>query len=127
ELTVGDDSPTAPGLIDELAKSRLVTIDDGSVQLAHEALIAFWPRLAGWLAEGREGLRVQHRLSDAAAEWARLERDPAALYRGTPLAVAGAWARQDAGVAGLTPLEREFLDASITAENATQAATVRSA
>jgi WD40 repeat protein len=126
-LAAGDDSATAPGLIDKLAKSRLVTTDDGSVQLAHEALITFWPRLAGWLAEDREGLRVQRRLSGAAAEWARLERDPAALYRGTPLAVAGAWARQDAGLTGLTPLEREFLDASITAENATQAAAARAA
>ena len=127
ELAAGDDSATASALVDKLAKSRLVTTDDGSVQLAHEALITFWPRLAGWLAEDRESLRVQRRLSGAAAEWARLERDPAALYRGTPLAVAGTWAGQDAGLTALTPLEREFLDMSIAAENATRAAAIRSA
>ena len=114
-------------LIETLVRTRLVTIDDGSVQLAHEALIRHWPRLAEWLAEGRDDLRVQRRLSDAAAEWARLGRDPAALYRGTPLAAARVQAGQDVGRAGLTRVEREFLDASDAAEAAVQAATLRTA
>jgi WD40 repeat protein len=117
----------ASALVEKLARARLVTVDEGSVQLAHEALIRFWPRLAEWLAEGRDGLRVQRRVSDAAAEWARQGRDPALLYRGTPLAAARTWGDRDAGLTGLTSAEQEFLDASSAAEAAGQAAAIRAA
>jgi WD40 repeat protein len=127
ELTAGDDPDAGAALLDRLAQARLVTIDDGSVQLAHEALIRFWPRLADWLGESRDGLRVQRRASDAATEWARLGRDPAALYRGTPLAVAQAWAERDAHLTGLTHVEQEFLDASSAAEVAGRGAAIRAA
>ncbi|HEX6522007.1 MAG TPA: hypothetical protein VF070_18675 [Streptosporangiaceae bacterium] len=127
ELAADDDPATTATLTETLVRARLVTIDEGSVQLAHEALIRFWPRLADWLAEGRDGLRVQRRLSDAASEWARLDRDPAALYRGTPLAVARTWAEQDAGLTGLTSVEREFLAASTDAEQTDRTAAVRAA
>ncbi|MBV9445400.1 MAG: hypothetical protein JO345_05830 [Streptosporangiaceae bacterium] len=127
ELAAGDDPATTATLIETLVQARLVTIDEGSVQLAHEALIRFWPRLADWLAEGRDGLRTQRRLSDAASEWARLGRDPAALYRGTPLAVARTWAERDAGLTGLTPVELEFLNASTTAEESGRTAAARTA
>ena len=117
----------ADALVEKLARARLVTVDDDSVQLAHEALIRQWPRLSEWLADSRDGLRVQRRLADAAREWARLGRDPAALYRGTPLAVARAWDARDGGPGGLTAVEREFLDASSAAQAAAQAAAVRAA
>jgi WD40 repeat protein len=125
ELAGGDDPAAVGSLVERLARARLLTVDDGSVQLAHVALIRYWPRLAEWLAEGREHLRVQRRVSDAAAEWLRLRRDPAVLYRGTPLAVAQAWAERDAGLTGLTGMEREFLDASGAAEAAGRTAAVR--
>ena len=125
ELVLGTDPVTAAMLVDRLAQARLVTVDDGSVQLAHEALIRFWPRLAGWLAEGREAIRIQRRLADAAAEWARHGGDPAVLYRGTPLAVARAWAERDADLTGLTPGEQDFLDASGAAEDAARTAVTR--
>ena len=70
-------------------------------------------------------MRVQRRVSDAAAEWASLGRDPAALYRGTPLAVAQAWAEQDADLTGMTGVEREFLDASSAAQAAGQVVAIR--
>ncbi len=127
ELAAGDDPAATAAMTETLVRARLVTMDDGSVQLAHEALIRFWPRLAEWLAEGRDGLRVQRRLSDAASEWARLGRDPATLYRGTPLALARAWADQDAGLTGLAPCEQEFLDASDAAEAASRTAVIRGA
>jgi WD domain, G-beta repeat len=127
ELVVGTDPGTAATLVERLAQARLVTTDDGAVQLAHEALIKFWPRLAEWLAESRTDLRVQRRLAAAAAEWSRLGHDPAALYRGTPLAVARAWAERDAGLTGLTGAEQDFLDASVAAQDAARATTIRAA
>src|SRR5207247_6247576 len=45
-------------LLDKLVQARLVTVDEKTVQFAHEALIREWPRLRGWLNEDRESLRV---------------------------------------------------------------------
>ncbi len=127
ELVLGTDPGTATMLVDRLAQARLVTADDGSVQLAHEALIRYWPRLTDWIAESREDLRVQRRLADAAAEWSGQGHDPAALYRGTRLAVARSWAERDADLTGLTQGEQHFLDASRAAEDADRAAVTRAA
>jgi WD40 repeat protein len=124
ELAAGDPRVAAE-LLERLVHARLVTTDEGAVQLAHEALIQCWPRLAEWLAEGREGLRIRRRLSGAAAEWTGYGRDPAALYRGTPLAVTREWATRDAGPDGLTARERQFLDASTTAADTERAAARR--
>jgi hypothetical protein len=43
-----------------MADKRLVTMDEGSAEVAHEALIREWPRLRAWLDEDREGLRFPH-------------------------------------------------------------------
>jgi WD40 repeat protein/DNA-binding SARP family transcriptional activator len=93
-----------------LTDQRLLTTSEGTVEVAHEALLREWPRLRGWIEEDREGLRIQRRLTAAAKEWDSVDRDTDALYRGSRLGEALDWrARDDA-----TPnsLEREFLDAS---------------
>jgi Novel STAND NTPase 1/WD domain, G-beta repeat len=116
DLAAGDDPGQVAALVDRLACCRLVTVDDGGVRIAHEALIRHWPRLAGWLADSRDGLRIQRRLAAAAATWEGFSRDSGVLYRGTPLAVASAWADHDSDLTGLSRLERDFLDASAAAE-----------
>ncbi|PAZ14101.1 hypothetical protein CLM62_21955 [Streptomyces sp. SA15] len=78
--------PGARDVLERLAAARLVTLDGDRVELAHEALITGWPRLAGWIDEDRERLREQRRLDEAARAWAELGHDPGALYRGTRLA-----------------------------------------
>jgi WD40 repeat protein/DNA-binding SARP family transcriptional activator len=93
-----------------LADARLVTMSEGTAEVAHEALIRQWPQLREWLDEGRERLRLHRQLTEAAQGWQELERDPGALYRGTRLARAGAWIEEQAPQ--LNPLEREFLDTS---------------
>jgi transcriptional regulator with XRE-family HTH domain len=65
-----------------LTDARLITIDEHTVTVAHEALIRHWPRLRNWLEAGRQDLVVHRRLTAATAEWARLQRDDSALYRG---------------------------------------------
>lgn len=126
----------AQDVLERLVVARLVTLDGDTVELAHEALITGWPRLAGWIEEGRDRLRTQRRLGEAARAWEELERDPGALYRGTRLARAEElFARQpDDGLTrpeqpddDLTPLERAFLTASLAARDAEQEAETRTA
>jgi len=97
-----------------LADARLVTIGEGTVEVAHEALIRHWPTLRAWLNEDREGRLLHRRLTEAAHEWEVTGHDAALLFRGTRLAGASDWAL--AHNAELNELEREFLSASREAE-----------
>lgn len=98
-----------------LADARLVSLDAGTVEVAHEALIRHWPRLRGWIETDSAGLLTHRRLSDAAREWDTLHREHGALYRGARLAAAGEWAREHTNE--LSELEREFLTASHRSEH----------
>jgi len=68
-----------------LTARRLITADDGSVTVAHEARIQGWPRLRGWLAEDRDLLRAHRRLTEAATEWDHHGREPSFLCAGARL------------------------------------------
>lgn len=115
------DHPDAGVVLERLAQARLITLDKDSVQISHEALIRRWPRLRDWLGADRERLRLHRRLTEAAAGWQSLGRDPGALYRGARLHMT----RDLAGDPELTPREREFLEASLSAEQAEQTAAAR--
>jgi WD40 repeat protein/transcriptional regulator with XRE-family HTH domain len=93
-----------------LADARLITTDQDTAEVAHEALIREWPTLRGWLEEDREGLRLHHRLTEAALEWDALGRDVGSLYRGARLAQALEWAASHPDDVNL--LEQAFLEAS---------------
>jgi WD40 repeat protein/class 3 adenylate cyclase len=108
----GPDERETTAIIGQLVDARLVTVDEGSVQLAHEALIREWPQLRGWLDEDRAALRLHRHLTAAADAWVLAGRDPGELYRGQRLAAATEWR---ASGAALSTTEVEFLDAS-TAE-----------
>ncbi len=86
-------------------------MDDRWVDVSHEALIRGWPRLRQWIDEDRAGLRVHRRLTEAAQEWQRLNRDEGVLYRGARLAEALEW--RERNEAALNELERDFLNASV--------------
>ncbi|WP_328285639.1 nSTAND1 domain-containing NTPase [Streptomyces sp. GQFP] len=121
ELETGPDDAA---VVERLAAARLITLSEDTVELAHEALITGWPRLAEWIEQDRERLRAQRRLGEAARAWEELGRDPGALYRGTRLA------RAEELFAGrpddeLTRAERAFLTASLAGRDADHAAEVR--
>ena len=61
--------PDAARALAVLTESRLLTVDEGAVEVAHEALLSEWPRLRAWLEEDAEGRRLHHHLIDAAREW----------------------------------------------------------
>ena len=89
-----------------LTDSRLVTADEGTLEVAHEALLREWPRLRAWLEEDAEGRRLHQHLINAAREWQAGGRDPGELYRGARLAAALDWAAGHEG--DLNVLEREL-------------------
>ena len=102
--------PDSTGVLDALADSRLVTVDDESAEVAHEALLREWPRLRSWLEEDAEGRRLQAHLIHAARDWDAGGRDPGELYRGARLASALDWEADHEP--DLNEREREFVSAS---------------
>ena len=93
-----------------LADSRLVTVSEGSVEVAHEALLREWPRLRDWIEEDTEGRRLRRHITQAATEWDAAGRDQGELYRGARLAAALDWTADHA--LDLNELEREFVTQS---------------
>ncbi|WP_188079110.1 helix-turn-helix domain-containing protein [Actinotalea subterranea] len=104
--------PDEAGIVAALVDARLLTTDHGQVRLAHEALLRAWPRLATWIENDRDALRVHTRLAEAARHWAEAGHDADLLFRGVHLEAALAPAAQGRA---LTAGERAFLGAS-TAE-----------
>ncbi|MFG3255979.1 DNA-binding protein [Streptomyces sp. NPDC048172] len=108
----GEDPDTAL-VLERLTRARLLTLDEDTVDLAHEALITSWPRLRAWIEEDRARLRAHRRLTEAARTWEELARDPGALYRGSRLAaVEERFAGLPVDDGELSRLERDFLAAS---------------
>ena len=93
---------------DRLTDRRLLTVSDGAVEVAHEALLREWPRLRGWLEEDVQGRRLQRQIGDAARAWDADARDSGGLYRGARLAAALDWAAGHEPELNAT--ERAFLD-----------------
>jgi WD40 repeat protein/DNA-binding SARP family transcriptional activator len=107
------------GVLSQLAADRLVTIDDGEAEVAHEALLREWPRLRTWLDEDAEGRRLHRQLAAAARDWDTDDRDASELYRGARLVSTADWADEHAN--DLNNREREFLAASQSAAEAESA------
>jgi DNA-binding SARP family transcriptional activator/WD40 repeat protein/energy-coupling factor transporter ATP-binding protein EcfA2 len=97
-------------LIEQLVAARLVTSDDGVLELTHEALARVWPRLRGWLDDDVEGQRMLHHLSAAADAWDSMGRPASELYRGVRLARIRDWRAGSSTT--LTDTEQAFLAAS---------------
>ena len=122
EMTLGN--ADVQDVLDALVEARLVTADDGSVEVAHEALLREWPRMRNWLEEERDARRLEAHLHAAAQEWAAGGRDPGDLYRGARLSALLDW---QAGHPGeLAPVEDEFVAASrVESERELQAQRLR--
>ncbi len=109
ELVHADDRAGVAALA-VLTDRRLVVARADDLGIAHEALLTGWPRLRGWLEDGRARAAVLARLATTTAAWEQSDRDPAELYRGTRLQAALDTAA--ASPDDLAPLEREFLTES---------------
>jgi DNA-binding SARP family transcriptional activator len=96
-----------------LTDARLVTVAEGTAEVAHEALLHEWPRLRTWLEDDAEGRKLHRQVTQSSHTWDEGGRDAADLYRGARLTAALEWAEPHE--ADLNDLEREFLRASRTA------------
>jgi WD40 repeat protein len=108
-----DADPDRARVLDLLVRARLVTADESTVELAHEAAARAWPRLRAWLEDDAAGQRLMHHLTSASEEWERLGRPSSELYRGARLEAALEW--RATNETDLTELERAFLDESAAA------------
>jgi WD40 repeat protein len=109
EIASVDAGTAVMPVVDALAGARLLTLDDATVELAHEALIREWPRLRAWIDDEREAIAIRRHLTEAAAAWERMERDPSELYSGPRLVALLDWLKTEPT---LSASERDFADAS---------------
>ncbi|MCC6861614.1 MAG: SUMF1/EgtB/PvdO family nonheme iron enzyme [Bryobacterales bacterium] len=76
-----ENDPEARKLVDAFEKARLLVADragpaadDPVVEVAHEALLREWPRLARWIDQRRDAFRLAERVRTEARAW--MEGDP---------------------------------------------------
>ena len=83
-------------LVDRLVAARLLVAGqgdgrDGTVEVAHEAVLLHWKRLVAWVDAHRELILWQRRMEDDVADWKRAPEDPGTLLRGVRLAEGERW------------------------------------
>jgi DNA-binding SARP family transcriptional activator/serine/threonine protein kinase/WD40 repeat protein len=115
-----------PAILDVFGRHRLLTFDRDTVtrtptvEIAHEALLSEWTRLARWIDDARLDVQAQRRLAAAASEWEDREQNRDFLLTGAQLARYEGWL--DDPPVRLTVRERRFLTAATeTAEAARDA------
>ena len=97
-------------VVETFVGRRLLAVDGDRLEVAHEALLTAWPRMVRWLEEDAAGRAVRRHLAPSARDWKGGGRSDDELYRGARLAAALEWA--EGTDVEVTPLEREFLEAS---------------
>lgn len=106
----GEGGAARQAVVEAFVRRRLLAVDSDRLEVAHEALLSAWPRLARWLEDDAVGRTVRRHLAPAALDWDRGGRPRDELYRGARLSGALDWAA--APGADVTPVERAFLDNS---------------
>ena len=91
-VQAGGDQEATKRLLAWLASARLLVTGrnaatgEEEVEVAHEALIRYWPMLEGWLKEDRADLRIREGVRRAALEWRQSGQDDSyLLHRGARL------------------------------------------
>lgn len=118
ELTsLGEDDDVIEAVIEQFGSARLLSFDRDpktrgpTVEVAHEALLREWSRLASWIDAAREDIATQRRLAGAARDWLDAGREASFLASGSRLQQLEFWAGQTP--VALTSTEQAFLDASL--------------
>ncbi|MCC5639230.1 CHAT domain-containing protein [Nostoc sp. CHAB 5844] len=118
-IPTGDKQALTKNLLKRLAGegARLIVISVDSAtfqeeaEVAHEALIRYWPRLITWLDENRVSLQLRETIRQAALEWDKQQKDENYLmHRGGRLEEAQALLKQSGF---LNQLESEYVSACV--------------
>jgi hypothetical protein len=85
-LATWDGDAEAQRLIDAFVRARLLVADrdgrDGAIlEVAHEALLREWPRLAGWIGDYWEALRRRDRIREETGIWVAEGRPTIRLWK----------------------------------------------
>ena len=104
-------TPTGSASSALLVRARLVTSEEDTFELAHEALARAWPRLQSWLDDDVAGQRILRHLVTAADGWESLGR-PTASSTAAP-GWTPPWSGRKPAHPHLTELEQQFLAASV--------------
>jgi DNA-binding SARP family transcriptional activator/ABC-type glycerol-3-phosphate transport system substrate-binding protein len=108
---------TRQEVLDALGDARLLTFGRDAlsgrptVEVAHEAVLAAWPRCAGWIAAATADIRSALDLERAAADWVAADRSSDYLLAGARLHQQEE--RRRGSVVGITPAAEAFLAASL--------------
>lgn len=109
DAAAADDAASAAALA-ALAQGRLVTVGVATAELAHEALLAGWPRLRAWLDDRALVADQLDFLASAASVWDHDGRPSNGLLRGPRLQAGLDW--MCAHPEDLSEREKEFLASS---------------
>lgn len=110
ELALAENYDVVTKVLKTLTDARLITTEQESVEVAHEALIRGWGTLLKWLDEDREGLRIHRHLTESTQEWSRRKRTKDELYRGERLNQLENWLTSHYDM--ISQLETEFIKES---------------
>ena len=120
DLQGDPDAKVMEKVVKRLTEARLLTVDNETVQITHEALLRSWPRLSRWIERSRNDLRLRLRVVQMAEEWIEAERDEDMLLSGARLGYILEWFEKYKDKTGAK--EQEFLQASSEREKATKEA-----
>ncbi|MEH1819141.1 MAG: SUMF1/EgtB/PvdO family nonheme iron enzyme [Nostoc sp.] len=117
-VPVNGELATTKNLVQRLAGegARLVvtSVDESTnqeeVEVAHEALIRYWPKLIDWLNENRTDLQLRETIRQAALEWEEQKDENYLVHRGGRLEDAEALLKK-AGF--LNQLEANYISACV--------------
>lgn len=107
------DNQAIQPIIEALIKSRLITVSDKKLRIAHETLIHNWQRIQQWLAMDKEFQMFKARIERDVAIWIQEGKAKSRLLnKGKPLSDAQSWFSQRND--DLNPDTASFIKASIT-------------
>ncbi len=119
------DSDALDEIIDTFVSYRLLSLDtdpstrSATIEVAHEALLREWERLRSWLIEGRDDIKLQRQLANAANEWEQSGQEKSFLMSGSRLTTLAKWSSESKVT--LTERERYYLQESLTEQQRQQA------
>ncbi len=120
-IAVQDDTGQVRQVINQFSAPgvRLITLaiagDSETIEVTHEALFDHWQQLNHWVEAGRDDLRFQRRLDEAAKDWSTHRRPDGLLWRKPNLDLLRSYHQRCQ--TDMTPLQVDFFSESQRSEN----------